>query len=78
MIINKALLKNGYSNFSLEILEYCEKEKAISRCPCPCPGAGGGGHGHAAITLIFDRSSENIISYILLDHLWASDILKKA
>nr|YP_009722308.1 hypothetical protein [Morchella importuna]QGN66710.1 hypothetical protein [Morchella importuna] len=43
MIINKALLKkNGYSNFSLETLEYCEKEKAISRWPCPCTGAGGG------------------------------------
>ena len=27
MIINKALLKYGYSNFSLEILEYCEPSK---------------------------------------------------
>nr|UYR51152.1 hypothetical protein [Morchella crassipes] len=39
----KKKLKYGYSNFSLEILEYCEKEKAISRCPCPCPGTGRGG-----------------------------------
>jgi group I intron endonuclease len=30
-IIYRALLKNGYSNFSLEILEYCSPENAISR-----------------------------------------------
>ncbi len=29
--IYKSLLKNGYSNFSFEILEYCEPEKAIER-----------------------------------------------
>ena len=31
MLINKALLKYGYSNFSLEILEYCESKDLISR-----------------------------------------------
>lgn len=31
MLIAKALLKYGYSNFSLEILEYCEPEVLISR-----------------------------------------------
>jgi len=31
MIIYKALLKYGYSNFSLEILEYCEPSKCIER-----------------------------------------------
>ena len=30
-IINNSLLKNGNSNFILEILEYCEPENAISR-----------------------------------------------
>jgi hypothetical protein len=30
MLINKALLKYGYSNFTLEILEYCEPENAVS------------------------------------------------
>jgi hypothetical protein len=30
-IIYKALLKYGYSNFSLEILEYCDKKDLISR-----------------------------------------------
>jgi group I intron endonuclease len=30
-IINSALLKYGYSNFSLEILEYCEKEIVLNR-----------------------------------------------
>jgi len=29
--IHNALLKYGYSNFTLEILEYCTKEEAISR-----------------------------------------------
>ena len=29
--IYRALLKNGYSNFSLTILEYCDKEKCIQR-----------------------------------------------
>lgn len=29
--INKALLKYGYSNFSLHILEHCDKEKSINR-----------------------------------------------
>src|SRR5437588_7973069 len=29
--IYRALLKNGYSNFSLTILEYCEPEKCIER-----------------------------------------------
>jgi group I intron endonuclease len=31
MVINKALLKYGYSNFKLEILEYCEPENVIVR-----------------------------------------------
>lgn len=31
MAINKALLKYGYSNFQLEILEYCEPTDAIER-----------------------------------------------
>jgi len=31
MLINKALLKHGHSNFRLEILEYCDKDKAIIR-----------------------------------------------
>jgi group I intron endonuclease len=31
MIINKAILKYGYSNFKLEILEYCEPDKVFSR-----------------------------------------------
>jgi group I intron endonuclease len=31
MLINRALLKYGYSNFSLEILEYCEPDKCIER-----------------------------------------------
>jgi hypothetical protein len=31
MIISKALLKYGYSNFSLEILEYCDKNILRSR-----------------------------------------------
>lgn len=30
-LINSALLKNGYSNFTLEILEYCEPSETISR-----------------------------------------------
>ena len=29
--INKALLKYGYANFSLEILEYCDADKAVAR-----------------------------------------------
>lgn len=29
--IYRSLIKNGYSNFSLEILEYCEESKAINR-----------------------------------------------
>jgi hypothetical protein len=29
--IYKALLKHGYSNFNLEILEYCDKEYLINR-----------------------------------------------
>jgi group I intron endonuclease len=29
--IYNAILKHGYSNFSLEILEYCDKEKCIER-----------------------------------------------
>ena len=29
--INSAILKHGYSNFQLEILEYCTAENAISR-----------------------------------------------
>lgn len=31
MAINKALLKYGYSNFRLEILEYCDPSETISR-----------------------------------------------
>jgi len=31
MLINKALLKYGYSNFTLEKLEYCSKYKFIIR-----------------------------------------------
>jgi len=31
MVINKALLKYGYSNFKLEILEYCDKSVNIER-----------------------------------------------
>jgi hypothetical protein len=31
MIICKSLLKNGYSNFALEILEYCDKSVLIER-----------------------------------------------
>jgi len=31
MIISRALIKYGYSNFKLEILEYCEPENAIKR-----------------------------------------------
>jgi len=30
-IINASLLKNGYSNFTLEILEYCEPDKCLER-----------------------------------------------
>jgi group I intron endonuclease len=30
-LINQALLKYGYANFSLEILEYCESSEAINR-----------------------------------------------
>lgn len=30
-IINQSLLKNGYSNFKLENLEYCDPDKAIAR-----------------------------------------------
>jgi len=31
MLIHKALLKYGYSSFSLIILEYCDKDKCIQR-----------------------------------------------
>ena len=31
MLINKALLKYGYDNFSLEILEYCDKSVLLER-----------------------------------------------
>ena len=31
MLIEKALLKYGYSNFKLEILEYCDKDEVLSR-----------------------------------------------
>jgi len=31
MIISKALIKYGYSNFSLEILEYCDRSKVTER-----------------------------------------------
>ena len=30
-MIYRSVLKNGYSNFSLNILEYCSPEKAIER-----------------------------------------------
>jgi uncharacterized membrane protein YwzB len=29
MLVYKAILAHGYSNFSLEILEYCEPDKII-------------------------------------------------
>jgi hypothetical protein len=31
MVISKALIKHGYSNFRLEILEYCTAKKTIER-----------------------------------------------
>jgi len=31
MVISKALLKHGYSNFTFEILEYCEPSNVIAR-----------------------------------------------
>jgi group I intron endonuclease len=31
MLISKALIKHGYSNFRLEILEFCDPSEAISR-----------------------------------------------
>jgi group I intron endonuclease len=31
MLISKALIKYGYSNFTLEILEYCNRSDAIIR-----------------------------------------------
>jgi group I intron endonuclease len=31
MYIYRALIKHGYSNFSLEILEYCEPSKCLER-----------------------------------------------
>jgi group I intron endonuclease len=31
MVINKAILKYGYSNFKLEILEYCDKSVCIEK-----------------------------------------------
>jgi hypothetical protein len=31
MLINRALIKYGYSNFSLEILEYCKPEERFER-----------------------------------------------
>lgn len=31
MLINRALLKYGYSSFSLEILEYCDKDETLKR-----------------------------------------------
>ena len=31
MVINKALIKHGYSNFKLEILEYCDPKDTASR-----------------------------------------------
>jgi group I intron endonuclease len=31
MLINKALLKYGYSGFKLDILEYCNKDEAVAR-----------------------------------------------
>ena len=30
-IIAQSLLKNGYSNFSLQILEYCDRSECLSR-----------------------------------------------
>lgn len=35
MRIDRALLKYGYSNFQLEILEYCERSNLIGREQCP-------------------------------------------
>jgi group I intron endonuclease len=31
MLINKALLKYGYSNFTLEIIEYCDRKDVLVR-----------------------------------------------
>jgi group I intron endonuclease len=31
MLINKALVKHGYSNFNLEVLEFCEKLDVLVR-----------------------------------------------
>lgn len=31
MLINKSLMKNGFSNFSLQILEYCDPENCIEK-----------------------------------------------
>ena len=31
MLIYKALLKHGYSNFKLEILEYCDRTNVLDR-----------------------------------------------
>lgn len=31
MLIHKALIKYGYSNFTLDILEYCDPNDVISR-----------------------------------------------
>lgn len=31
MLINKALIKYGYSNFILEILEYCDRSDVLIR-----------------------------------------------
>jgi hypothetical protein len=31
MIINKALLKHGYSKFKLEIIEYCNPKDLVER-----------------------------------------------
>lgn len=31
MSINKALIKYGYSNFSLEIIEYCDRKDILVR-----------------------------------------------
>lgn len=41
MVINKALLKYGYANFSLEILEYCESDQLRSPPSGGSPLAGG-------------------------------------